>query len=171
MTNLSPQPSVALGLLASAVLVACGLVALGSVEESTTGNNQISLLAQRQTSVLRRVAHEIEGFSVPKGTSLKAAQALSAFETLCGSGHGGGMTKAQMTRIRKRADDNWWHVIKAFKTADEIQSEILADPNHVHLIIYVAPGWCHFSQMQISELQKNFDNLGASQNRVHFVGE
>ena len=47
----------------------------------------------------------------------------------------------------------------------------MADPKHVHLLIFVAPGWCHFSQMQIEELQKNFDNLGTSQSRVHLIGK
>jgi len=74
-----------------------------------------------------------------------------------------------MQRRRQRADSNWWNVIKAFKTADEVQSAVMADPKHVHLLIFVAPGWCHFSQMQIEELQKNFDNLGTSQSRVHLI--
>lgn len=254
LTLVTPLPSpfqvagvVAAGLVLGALALCVTVIALG---RSGMHQQPVGLLSKRQTSILA-VSKGLEKLKVSPVVSLRAAQALSAFHSLCGAPSSQGtITKSEMQRRRQRADSNWWNVIKAFKvpcpcspkfplasrpvpsrtappsvlpslpssrsclacssppphlhtplpasssprsslptplpsqhpptptahvpprpqTADEVQSAVLADPSHVHLIIYVAPGWCHFSQMQITELQKNFDNLGTSQNRVHFIG-
>jgi len=51
---------------------------------------------------------------------------------------------------------SWWAAIKAFATQDEVKKAVMSDPRHVHLLVFVAPGWCHWSQKQLQELQANF---------------
>jgi hypothetical protein len=51
---------------------------------------------------------------------------------------------------------SWWAAIKAFATQDEVKQAVMSDPKHVHLLVFVAPGWCHWSQKQLQELQANF---------------
>merc|ERR1712216_50169 len=74
-----------------------------------------------------------------------------------------------MDRYRKRADHNWWAAIKAFATEDEVKSAVMNDPRHVHLLVFVAPGWCSWSQKQLKELQENFDDFGEAADRVHLI--
>ena len=45
----------------------------------------------------------------------------------------------------------------------------MKDPHHVHLLVFVAPGWCSWSQKQLKELQENFDDLGEATSRVHLI--
>lgn len=99
--------------------------------------------------------------------ALTAAKAFSTIESLCGAASG--QHAAAMDRYRKRADANWWAAIKAFATEDEVKSAVMNDPRHVHLLVFVAPGWCHWSQKQLKELQENFDDLGEAQDRVHLI--
>lgn len=48
---------------------------------------------------------------------------------------------------------SWWATIHAFMNEDEVKEAVMTDPQHAHVLIYVAPGWCHYSQMQVQELQ------------------
>uniref|UniRef100_A0A6T8IQ88 Thioredoxin domain-containing protein n=1 Tax=Hemiselmis andersenii TaxID=464988 RepID=A0A6T8IQ88_HEMAN len=150
------------------------LVALGGMHSGAS--RPLSLLAnggvqQSRQQLVQKEAAELTKFKVSKAMSLQAAQTLSAFSSkLCGQAHSSQhITASDMTRMRRRADSNWWNVIKAFRTADQVKGEVMADPNHVHLLVYVAPGWCHFSQKQVAELQQSFDSLGESQDRVHLI--
>jgi hypothetical protein len=80
------------------------IVAIGAGDRLRSNNVTLLSAKKPQMSALS-VARTLEGFSVPKGTSLKAAQVLTSFESLCGGGAAtGGMTKGEMDRIRQRAD-------------------------------------------------------------------
>mmetsp|Transcript_16354 Transcript_16354/g.32313 ORF Transcript_16354/g.32313 Transcript_16354/m.32313 type:complete len:242 (-) Transcript_16354:298-1023(-) len=176
--------SQALATKVATVLSVCGfalclmMVSMGGGMHGAS--RPLSLLATHQAAAGKMPAHQtlmekqvavLQHFKASKAMSLKAVQTLSAFSSkLCGAAQSGShMTASDMTRERRRADNNWWSVIKAFKTADQVKAEVMADPQHVHLLVYVAPGWCHFSQMQIAELQKSFDGLGESEGKLHLI--
>jgi hypothetical protein len=82
------------------------IVAIGGGDRLRSSNVALLSAKKPQMSALS-VAKTLEGFTVPKGTSLKAAQVLSSFESLCGGGAAAGMTKGEMDRIRQRADSKW----------------------------------------------------------------
>uniref|UniRef100_A0A7S0V9G1 Thioredoxin domain-containing protein n=1 Tax=Hemiselmis tepida TaxID=464990 RepID=A0A7S0V9G1_9CRYP len=150
------------------------LVALGGMHSGASrplGLLAVAGAAPSRQQLVQKEAAELAKFKVSKAMSLQAAQTLSAFSSkLCGQAQSSQhYTASDITGMRRRADSNWWSVIKAFKTADEVKGEVMADPSHVHLLVYVAPGWCQFSQKQVAELQKSFDSLGNSQSRVHLI--
>lgn len=120
----------------------------------------------RERSILA-VAKQLHHDKVSKALSVRAAKAFSTISLACSGS--GSKDAAAMDRYRKRADTNWWAAIHAFATADEVQKAAFNDPRHVHLLIYVAPGWCGWSQKQLKELQENFDDLGEAQARVHLI--
>ena len=92
---------------------------------------------------------------------------MSTIQSLCGGTTG--THAAAMDRFRKRADHNWWAAIKAFATEEEVKAAVMNDPRHVHLLVFVAPGWCSWSQKQLKELQENFDDFGEAADRVHLI--
>jgi thiol-disulfide isomerase/thioredoxin len=120
----------------------------------------------RERSILA-VAKQLHHDKVSKALSVRAAKAFSTISLACSGS--GSKDAAAMDRYRKRADTNWWAAIHAFATADEVQKAAFNDPRHVHLLIYVAPSWCGWSQKQLKELQENFDDLGEAQARVHLI--
>jgi hypothetical protein len=98
------QVSTALAIVGAGAALVCMIVAIGAGDRLRSNN--VSLLsAKKPVMSALSVAHTLEGFSVPKGTSLKAAQVLTSFESLCGGAAAGGMTKGEMDRIRQRADN------------------------------------------------------------------
>ena len=54
-------------------------------------------------------------------------------------------------------------------THTQVKTSVMQDPHHVHLLVFVAPSWCSWSQKQLKELQENFDDLGEATSRVHLI--
>ncbi len=97
------QVSTAFAMIGAGAALVCMIVAIGGGDRLRSSNVALLSAKKPQMSALS-VAKTLEGFTVPKGTSLKAAQVLSSFESLCGGGAAAGMTKGEMDRIRQRAD-------------------------------------------------------------------
>ncbi|EKX37356.1 hypothetical protein GUITHDRAFT_116469 [Guillardia theta CCMP2712] len=123
-------------------------------------------MASRKVTILK-IAKQLHAKNVPLKVSLKAASALATLTSLCDGG--AGANQDAMDKYRRKVDKNWWSAIRAFTTEEEVKKMVMADTRHAHLLIFVAPGWCQWSQKQIAELQKNFDDLGEAQDRVHLI--
>jgi len=165
MTKPMRKAAVALAVACVGLVVACCIIAGSDLRRPT--ELVAKTMSPRQRSVLH-VAKQLHGEKVPKHLAMKAADAFTTIESLC-AGSGTGTHAAAMDRYRKRADQNWWAAIKAFATEDEVKAAVMQDPRHVHLLVFIAPGWCSWSQKQLKELQENFDDLGEAQSRVHLI--
>ena len=101
-----------MALVMAAIVMAIAVVSMGSGPRPVT---LFTKAGSRKAQILT-IAKELQQIKVSPVVSLRAAQALSAFHTLCGAPSSAGtVTKSEMERRRRRADKNWWDVIKAFK--------------------------------------------------------
>ena len=162
----APLAVVALGFAAACVCI-LAMTGSGSPRGTTELVAKAGSAARPSRQVLR-IAQQLERHSVSQSLALQAGKTLSTIESLCGGG-ATGTHAAAMDRYRKRADHNWWAAIHAFATEDEVKAAVMNDPRHVHLLVFVAPGWCSWSQKELKELQENFDDFGEAADRVHLI--
>jgi len=156
----------ALSLLAAAVSLMVAYRSVSAAPISTfslplataLAARHIALAVQSVTSVLT----ERQGMS--SAAAKVVAKAVFKVQSLGCMG-----TEPDYGAVRKQADSNWWGALSRFATADEVQEACISDPDHPHILIFVAPGWCHWSQQEVAELQKSFDDLGDAKERVHFI--
>jgi hypothetical protein len=152
-----------LGVVALGFAVACVcIITMGGSNLRAT-----ELVSRKESRQVLRIARQLEQHSVSQTLAVQAGKAMNTIESLCGGA--AGTHAAAMDRYRKRADHNWWAAIKAFATEDEVKAAVMNDPRHVHLLVFVAPGWCSWSQKQLKELQENFDDFGEAADRVHLI--
>jgi len=116
----------------------------------------------RQTAALTASLTERKG--MPLAAAEKVAYTVGKVQSL-----GCAAPSSDYGDARKQADSNWWGAIKAFATADEVEASVTADPDHPHVLIFLAPGWCHWSQKQVQDLQKSFNQLGEARQRIHLI--
>jgi hypothetical protein len=169
----------AVAIAAAGLVVACCIIARSDLH----GRTELMHTPRRSNSLRRNVlygkeqihrnvlhvAKQLHSESVPKSLAMKAAKAFTKIEQLCGGTAGSHKKQAEMDRYRQRADQNWWAAIRHFNTEDEVKQAVMSDPRHVHLLVFVAPGWCSWSQKQLKELQENFDDFGEAADRVHLI--
>eukprot|EP00960_Hanusia_phi_P038701 753557-Hanusia_phi.AAC.2 len=132
-----------------ALIAAIVLVSIGSVERDGQGRRELLSTrhkASRRMTVLK-IAKQLHAKNVPLKVSLKAASAMATLTSLCGGADES--NQEAMNKYRQRVDKNWWSAIRAFTTEEEVKKMVMADTRHAHVLIFVAPGWCQWSQKQV----------------------
>jgi hypothetical protein len=98
--------------VAAALALCVTIVALG---RGGLRQEPAVLLSKRQSTILA-VSKGLQKLQISPKVSVLAARSLSQFHSLCKSPPSlATVTRSEMQRRRRRADSNWWNVIKAFK--------------------------------------------------------
>ena len=90
------------------------------------------------------VAKSLEKEHIPSKVAGNAAQSFAILESLCGARTPDYNDQAYAWVKQNRK--NWRDTFGAFANAAEVKKAVLADPTHLHLLIYMAPSWCIWSR-------------------------
>ena len=126
----------AAGLVVAAALALCvTIVALG---RGGLHHEPALLLSKRQSTILA-VSKGLQKLQISPKVSVLAARSLSQFHSLCKSPTSlATVTRSEMQRRRRRADSNWWNVIKAFKVFPP-PSTLHPPPSTLHHTLHPTP--------------------------------